>query len=150
MILTAEVARALAWDASLLTAAPPEPPDIFCPADGVDIVDRDGTITYLDVDGGSLFEGAFDFATCFYGDDKAWVAVRDRHEWCEIDKKGRMDKNTCHCGQPIIAFESWGEDEQNADDGLDCYDAGLKAVGPFADWPRQRVVRPSATKRLPD
>jgi hypothetical protein len=97
-----------------------------------------------------MFEDAFDFATSFYGPDTVWVAVRDRREWCEVDKRGRMDMQTCTCHQPIVIIESWNSREDKAYEGLDCYDAGLKVVGPFADWPQQRVVRPSAKEALPD
>jgi WG containing repeat len=150
VIVTADVARALAIDPSLLTTPPPKPPDIFCPGDGVDIVEKDGAITYLDTTSQVMFEGAFDFATCFYGRDRVWVAVRDRREWCKVDKRGRMDVQTCNCHQPVVTIESWGIAEDKIDEGLDCYDAGLKVVGPFADWPPQSVVRPSAKQALPD
>jgi WG containing repeat len=128
--VTSEVARALAQDPSLLTNAPPAERKFTCQRDRVDIVTTDGVTRYIDADGQTFIEGAFDYGSCFYlQNGKAYVAIRDRRMWCEISKSGEIDDASCSCNQPIIIFESWSL--PLVEDGLDCYDAGLKVVREF-------------------
>jgi hypothetical protein len=134
VIVTAEVARALAQDSSLLTNAPEEGRRYTCQAARVDIVTTDGVTRYVDAAGQTFIEGGFDHATCFFlPNGKALVAIRDRRMWCEISKRGEIDDASCQCSQPIIIFELWSQPP--SDDRLDCYDAGLKLVKEYQPTP---------------
>jgi hypothetical protein len=94
----------------------------------VQIVKTPTGFAYVDATGQTFLQGPFDYATCFdRSNGRADVALRDRREWCQITKSGRVLQQTCNCHQPIIAFEL-GDGPKVSDPALDCYAQGLEIL----------------------
>ena len=129
--LTRALADQLARDPSLLTTAPPTPPSRpHCRDDSIDILTENGLMSYWDVTGAQFIERQFDFATCFRN-GYAQVAIPERREWCDIDKRGLVRESTCNCHQPLIIFEFDTGPKMTSED-VDCYAFGLRIVREYS------------------
>lgn len=129
--LTRAVADQLARDPTLLTTVPIEPdPGPSCHDDGVNIVLENGMRSYRDVTGARFIDAEFDHATCFQR-GYAKVAIPERREWCEIDKRGKIREGSCGCHQPLIIFE-FGSGPKMTDEDIDCYAFGLRVLQQYS------------------
>lgn len=83
-----------------------------------------GITEFIDPFGNVFITGKYDEVSGFK-DGLAWVALPERKEWCQIDKRGKIFEPSCQCGQPVIVVEIWSK--YFFKDGP-CYENGLETV----------------------
>ena len=82
--------------------------------------EKTGKWGFLDASGRFVIPPRFEAVGSFKR-GLAWVAFPERRQWCQIDKTGRIHRQTpCRCNQPFGSVEPQPEG--------DCYDAGIKAA----------------------